>query len=61
MRNISNMDKILSKNEVDKLKKAYNNYNISEDCFIFDVKSIMENERVSKEKAISNILRLINN
>lgn len=52
---------ILSENDIIKLRKAYKNYNISVDCLIFDVKSIMDNEGIDKYQAINHILSINNN
>lgn len=52
---------ILSKKDIEKLRKAYNNYSISQDYLNFEVKNIMKHERISKDEAISNILKLVNN
>ena len=56
MREINN---ILSVNDIFELKKAYKNYNISIDSIIFDVKSLMINEKITKEQAVNRILNII--
>lgn len=56
MREINN---ILSTNDILILKKAYKNYNISIENIIFDVKSLMINEKINKEQAINRILNII--
>ena len=56
-----NNNDILSVNDIIKLRKAYKNYNISVECLIFDVKSIMDNEGVNKNQAINRILSIIYN
>lgn len=52
---------ILSQNDITRLRNAYKNYNISIEYLIFDVKSIMDNEGISKNQAINRILKIINN
>lgn len=52
---------VLSKRDIDKLRKAYNNNRISDDYLKFDVLNIMKCEGISKEKAMRNILKLVNN
>lgn len=59
MRNESS--KILTKNEINKLRKAYNNKKIADEYLIFDVRNIMKCEGITKEQALNNILRLVNN
>lgn len=51
---------ILSKDEIQKLKKAYNNYAISEIYLNIEVKNIIDCENISKEDAINKILMIIN-
>lgn len=50
---------ILSKNDIEKLRKAYNNENISYDYLNFEVSNIMKCEDISKDKAINRILSLV--
>ncbi|MDU2673077.1 MAG: hypothetical protein E7C50_00500 [Clostridium sp.] len=52
-------EKILSKNEIDKLRKAYNNESISENYLNSEVLNIIKSEGVSKEKAIEKIIKLV--
>lgn len=47
---------ILSKSDIQQLRMAYNNKNISDYYLNF----IMKYENLSKEKAINKILRLLN-
>lgn len=54
-----NKDIILSKIEIEKLRKAYNNYDISEYYLNTEVENIMLNENINKEEAIERILRLV--
>ena len=51
---------ILSKSDIQQLRMAYNNKNISDYYLNFDVSNIMKCENLSKEKAINKILRLLN-
>lgn len=51
---------ILSKKDINKIKKAYNNKNISDDYLNFEIVNIMKCEDISKEKAINKILSLVN-
>lgn len=50
---------ILSANDILKLRKAYKNYNISIESLIFDVRSLMINERINKDQEINRILNII--
>lgn len=50
---------ILSANDILKLRKAYKNYNISIESLIFDVRSLMINEKINKDQAINRILNII--
>ena len=59
MRDYINKDSVLSKSDIDRLRKAYNNYEISEDYLNFEVKNLMINEKISKDDAIKRILRII--
>lgn len=59
LRNESSIE-VLSKKDIDRLRKAYNNKNISDNYLNFDVINIMKCEGISKEKAINNILKLVN-
>lgn len=52
-------EKVLSKKEIDKLRKAYNNESISENYLNSEVLNIIKSEGVSKEKAIEKILKLV--
>lgn len=52
-------NKTLSKKDIDKLREVYNNPNISDDYLKVDVLNIMKYEGISKEKAISNIIKLL--
>ena len=52
-------EKILSKKEIDKLRKANNNESISEIYLNSEVLNIIKSEGVSKEKAIEKILKLV--
>lgn len=54
-----NKDIILSKIEIEKLRKAYNNYDISEYYLNAEVENIMINENIDKEEAIERILKLV--
>ena len=60
MTNNINKDNILSINDVNRLRIAYKNYNISEDYIKNDVKNIMLHENLSKDQAINRILKIIN-
>ena len=51
---------VLSKSDIQQLRMAYNNENISDYYLNFDVANIMKCETLSKEKAINKILRLLN-
>lgn len=59
IRNCINKDIVLSKSDIEKLKKAYGNNKIGLAHLNFDVKSIMINEELTKEKAINHILNII--
>ena len=59
MKNYLNKDSLLSKSDIEKLRKAYNNYKISEDYLNFEVKNLMVYEKISKEDAIRHILKII--
>lgn len=52
-------NRILSKSDIQQLRMAYNNKNISDDYLNFEVENIMKCEDISKEKAINKILRLV--
>lgn len=54
-----NNNNILSVNDIIKLRKAYKNCDISTKDIIFDVKSLMINEKITKEEAIKRILNII--
>lgn len=60
MRNDINKDNVISTNDINKLRVAYKNYNISEDYIKNDVKNIMIHENLSKDQAINRILKIIN-
>ena len=60
MRNDINKDNVISTNDINKLRVAYKNYNISEDYIKNDVKNIMIYENLSKDQAINHILKIIN-
>lgn len=51
---------ILTKKDINKIKKAYDNENISDDYLNFEIVNIMKCENISKEKAINKILSLVN-
>ena len=51
---------ILDKKDINKIKKAYNNENISDNYLNFEIVNIMKCEDISKEKAINRILSLVN-
>lgn len=51
---------ILTKKDINKIKKAYNNEHISDDYLNFEIANIMKCEDISKEKAINKILSLVN-
>lgn len=51
---------ILSKNDIEKIRRVYNNENISEDYLNFEVANIMKCEDISKEKVINKIVSLVN-
>lgn len=51
---------ILDKKDINKIKKAYNNENISDNYLNFEIVNIMKCEDISKEKAINKILSLVN-
>ena len=51
---------ILSKNDIEKIRRVYNNENISEDYLNFEVANIMKCEAISKEKVINKIVSLVN-
>lgn len=59
MKNYLNKDSVLSKSDIKKLRKAYNNYKISESYLNFEVKNLMVHEKISKEDAIRYILKII--
>ena len=59
MRNCISKDIVLSKKDIESLKKAYDNNKITSEDLSFDVKSIMLNEGITKEKAINRILNII--
>jgi hypothetical protein len=52
-------DDILSGNDIKKLRQAYQNYSIPLEYLVFDVKSIMENEGLSKVKAVNHIINIL--
>lgn len=54
-----NSKMILSKEDINKLIEAYGRVDIRIDYVIHDVKSIMINENISKEKAIERILKIL--
>ena len=58
MKNYINKDSVLSKSDIEKLRKAYNNYEISKDYINFEVKNLMVHEKISKDDAIKRILRI---
>lgn len=58
---ITNKDVLLSRQDVKRLRKAYNNYNISVDYLCIDVKNIMLHEGLNKSQAINKILNFISN
>lgn len=58
MKNYLNKDSVLSKSDIEKLRKAYNNYEISKDYLNFEVKNLMVHEKISKDDAIKRILRI---
>lgn len=59
MEDCTSKDSVLSKSDIERLRKAYNNYEISEDYLNFEVKNIMINEKISKDDAIKHILGII--
>lgn len=59
MKNYLNKDSVLSKSDIKKLRKSYNNYKISESYLNFEVKNLMVHEKISKEDAIRYILKII--
>lgn len=58
MKDYINKDSVLSKSDIEKLRKAYNNYEISKDYLNFEVKNLMVHEKISKDDAIKHILRI---
>lgn len=58
IRNCINKDIVLSPKDIKNLKKIYKNHRIRLEHIEFDVKSIMINEGVTKEKAINKILNI---
>lgn len=58
MKDYINKDSVLSKSDIEKLRKAYNNYEISKDYLNFEVKNLMVHEKISKDDAIKRILRI---
>ncbi len=58
MEDYINKDSVLSKSDIEKLRKAYNNYEISKDYLNFEVKNLMVHEKISKDDAIKRILRI---
>ena len=58
MKDHINKDSVLSKSDIEKLRKAYNNYEISKDYLNFEVKNLMVHEKISKDDAIKRILRI---
>lgn len=59
IRNCIDKDIVLSKRDIERLNKAYGNNKIGLEHLYFDVKSIMLNEGITKEKAIQRILKII--
>lgn len=59
MEDYTSKNSVLSKSDIERLRKAYNNYEISEDYLNFEVKNIMINEKISKYDAIKHILGII--
>lgn len=59
MEDYTSKDSVLSKSDIERLRKAYNNYGISEDYLNFEVKNIMINEKISKDDATKHILGII--
>ncbi|WP_195964027.1 hypothetical protein [Clostridium cuniculi] len=45
MEDYTGKDSVLSKSDIERLRKAYNNYEISEDYLNFEVKNLMINEK----------------
>lgn len=56
-----NIEVVLSKKDVEKLREAYDNYNISIDYLYVDVKNIMLYEGIDKSQALKKILTFIYN
>ena len=59
MKNYINKDSVLSKSDIEKLRKAYNNYDISERYLNYEVKNLISHEEISKDTAIKRILKII--
>lgn len=59
LKNKKSKDNILSRNDIEKLRKVYQNYSTPLEVLAFDVKSIMNHEGVSKSKAINNIINIL--
>lgn len=55
------MNILLTKKDVKRLRKAYNNYNIPTDYLSDEIRNIMIHEGIAKKQAINKILTLIYN
>lgn len=56
-----NIDILLTKKDIKRLRKAYNNYNIPTNYLSDEIGNIMFHEKITKKQAINKILTLIYN
>ena len=50
---------ILSASEIDRIRKVYSNYSISNEYLNSEVKNIMKCEKINKETAIKKIIKIL--
>lgn len=50
---------ILSASEIERIRKVYSNYSISNEYLNSEVKNIMKCEKINKETAIKKIIKIL--
>lgn len=59
MRDEKKNNNILSASEIERIRKVYSNYSISNEYLNSEVKNIMKCEKINKETAIKKIIKIL--